>query len=537
MNIKFENVLNRTVENIKGNWLASIGYSLLITVLILAFSFVYGIIIGLALIIVLAFGSLASFIISLIFIIVISILLGMPVLLISKTAKYIVARKLTYDEGIFTSMKKVITLSNILEYFVRLILPIIGIIIGYTILVLISSIISEVFGLVVLILALLPAIAAMIYVASFFDMALYAGTEIKKNRIEMKSKYSNKQIFLANLVPFSIFVIINIVSTMFGLIPVIGFIISAIIGGVCGPAVAKAMILEVNQIGDKKSVVSPDNAIIKSDRLVVAIDSYGAQITSVKKGEKEIMWQADPEYWGKTAPVLFPFVGRLKDDQYLAGGNMLKMNQHGFLRERIFTIINQDVNSVTFEYTSTLADFNVYPVDFTVQITYRVLGSSVTTNYKVINNSNYPMPYQIGGHPGFNVDSVDDLVVEFEPQTVTKHYFRDALQSYTETTELNTLNLSYDLINQNIPCYSDFSSNKLTIKQNGVDFLKFEFDSMKYLAIWSPEYKNAKFVCIEPWNGICSREDQSDYLLENKDGMNVLAANSSEVCSYTFEVC
>ncbi len=84
---------------------------------------------------------------------------------------------------------------------------------------------------------------------------------------------------------------------------------------------------------------------------------------------------------------------------------------------------------------------------------------------------------------------------------------------------------------------SNFEQKYLTLVENGNDYLKFDFTQMEYLAIWSPEFKNAKFICIEPWNGICSRADQPDYLLANKDGMQVLAPNSSATCGYSFEVC
>ena len=30
----------------------------------------------------------------------------------------------------------------------------------------------------------------------------------------------------------------------------------------------------------------------------------------------EYIWQADPAHWGKHAPILFPIVGALKDNQY-----------------------------------------------------------------------------------------------------------------------------------------------------------------------------------------------------------------------------
>lgn len=59
--------------------------------------------------------------------------------------------------------------------------------------------------------------------------------------------------------------------------------------------------------------------VLENETLKVEIDSFGAELKSVinKETNQEYMWQGDPAYWGRTSPVLFPFVGRLKNDSYL----------------------------------------------------------------------------------------------------------------------------------------------------------------------------------------------------------------------------
>ena len=65
--------------------------------------------------------------------------------------------------------------------------------------------------------------------------------------------------------------------------------------------------------------------IIQNDQLIAEIAEHGAELISLKSKESnlEYIWQGDPEYWGRHAPVLFPFVGRLKDDQYTYQGEDL----------------------------------------------------------------------------------------------------------------------------------------------------------------------------------------------------------------------
>ena len=58
--------------------------------------------------------------------------------------------------------------------------------------------------------------------------------------------------------------------------------------------------------------------ILENECLKVEIDSFGAEVKSVygKKNHIEYMWCGDKKYWGRTAPVLFPFVGSLKNKEY-----------------------------------------------------------------------------------------------------------------------------------------------------------------------------------------------------------------------------
>ena len=50
---------------------------------------------------------------------------------------------------------------------------------------------------------------------------------------------------------------------------------------------------------------------LKNETVSVEIHSFGAELKSLKKLSTgtEYMWKADPTFWGRTSPVLFPFVG------------------------------------------------------------------------------------------------------------------------------------------------------------------------------------------------------------------------------------
>ena len=54
---------------------------------------------------------------------------------------------------------------------------------------------------------------------------------------------------------------------------------------------------------------------LENMNLKVTINQKGAEVSRVLSKEKgtEYMWNADSAYWNRTAPVLFPIVGSLKD--------------------------------------------------------------------------------------------------------------------------------------------------------------------------------------------------------------------------------
>ena len=92
------------------------------------------------------------------------------------------------------------------------------------------------------------------------------------------------------------------------------------------------------------------NYTIENNMLKVEISSKGAEIQSVKgiHTEYEYMWQADPKIWGRHAPVLFPIVGRLKNDEYTYDGKTYHLGQHGFARNQEFEVEKHTKESITF---------------------------------------------------------------------------------------------------------------------------------------------------------------------------------------------
>ena len=71
---------------------------------------------------------------------------------------------------------------------------------------------------------------------------------------------------------------------------------------------------------------------LKNEKVSILVNSHGAELKSLRRLSTgtEYMWKADPQFWGRTSPVLFPFVGSLKEKEYKTKGEVYPMSQHGF---------------------------------------------------------------------------------------------------------------------------------------------------------------------------------------------------------------
>ena len=150
---------------------------------------------------------------------------------------------------------------------------------------------------------------------------------------------------------------------------------------------------------------------INNENVSAAVETLGAELVSFKGDDGfEHIWQGDPKYWGGHAPVLFPIVGALRNNRTLIKGDWYEMGRHGFARRREFTVVEQREDAVVMQLCSDEETKKVYPFDFRFTVSYILTGSSITTEFKVENTGDEPMPYSVGGHPGFNLPIAEDEV-------------------------------------------------------------------------------------------------------------------------------
>lgn len=286
--------------------------------------------------------------------------------------------------------------------------------------------------------------------------------------------------------------------------------------------------------------------VLENEKLRVEIDSFGAELKSVKNKATglEYMWQGDPTYWNRTSPILFPFVGSLKNGSYLHGGKTYTMKQHGFARDMEHQMLSKTDTAIWFKLVTSEETLKNYPFSFALNIGYELTDNELKVLWEVSNNSlDKHMHFSIGAHPGFNCpihgeDSKEGYKLYFGGVDEIHHYGNSL-----ETGLCYNENLTLPLENHRATITPDFfdrctyiiegrQTNEVGIEDpNGNRYITVLFD-MPLFAIWSPEKKNAPFLCIEPWCGRCDRED-FEGTLKARAFDNSLEAGNKFSTSYT----
>ncbi|KAA8807700.1 aldose 1-epimerase family protein [Lactobacillus crispatus] len=273
---------------------------------------------------------------------------------------------------------------------------------------------------------------------------------------------------------------------------------------------------------------------IKNNIIEVVISDHGAEVQSVKGAHtgEEYMWQADPEIWGRHAPVLFPIVGRLKNDEYKYQGKTYHMGQHGFARDCDFEVENHTQESITFLLKDNEKTREMYPFKFEFRVNYNLMNNLLEENFSVVNKSDETMIFGVGGHPGFNLpvnngEEKEDYYFDMHPSIArVKIPLKGAYLDWNNRSLASTdsfIGLSDELFKDDALIYELHGhDNKVSLR---TDKSKFHINvwtrNAPYVGIWSQYPKTANYVCIEPWWGIADRED-ADGELEHKYGMNHL---------------
>jgi galactose mutarotase-like enzyme len=268
--------------------------------------------------------------------------------------------------------------------------------------------------------------------------------------------------------------------------------------------------------------------LLENENIRVTFAAKGAELRSItsKITGLDYLWKGDAAYWGKYSPVLFPVVGALKDETYIAEGQEYHLPRHGFARDLDFDVEKISDSELLFTLFSTAATLKIYPFEFELALRYNISGSSVSCTYEVTNPGGKELLFSIGGHPAFAAPltadtAYEDCYLEFAvDESLTYYKIADNLISdRTDSLHLDKgkLFLKHSLFYDDALVFKQMNSRAITLRNTKNEYgLHFRFNDFPFFGIWAA--KDANFVCLEPWCGIADGIHHNQQLSE-KEGI------------------
>ena len=284
---------------------------------------------------------------------------------------------------------------------------------------------------------------------------------------------------------------------------------------------------------------------LSNDKIKIEVADRGAELKSLLCDGVEYIWYSDPKYWNYCSPFLFPVVGTLKDKKTIFGETEYQIPQHGLIRYRDFKYLGVLDNKISFEFVSDAETYSSYPFKHQVNINYYLDDYKVKAEIIIKNLDEKDMPFNLGGHPAFNVplyknEKFTDYRVVFETEETfdSPKVMPNATLNFDEPVlhfeNLKELNLKKELFDIDTIINTKVKSKSVMLLNKENKGLKFSYPKFKTLAIWTP-FNDAPFVCLEPWIGYNDHHDTKGYF-KDKDDVITLKPNEQFTAEFIIEI-
>lgn len=267
--------------------------------------------------------------------------------------------------------------------------------------------------------------------------------------------------------------------------------------------------------------------------LEIKTNQKGAELVSAKFNGIEKLHDGE-SFWNRHSPILFPIVGKLKDDKTLIDGRCYKMGQHGFARDMEFEKIGEN----SYILKSNEETRSKFPFEFELYVSYEVDKDTLTTKYSVVNKDTKTMIFGLGGHPAFACEySSGKYRLEFEniEDEIEFYQLENGLvkvkpENSKKFLRENRIFLDSKTFQNDAIIMKNIHSNDIYLKTETKTILCFNFKNFPYLAIWSKP--NAPFICIEPWFNTADKVN-SNGIFEEKEDLIELEPNQKFEAKYS----
>ncbi len=283
------------------------------------------------------------------------------------------------------------------------------------------------------------------------------------------------------------------------------------------------------------------NYSLKNNVFFVNASKSGAELISIHNltNKTDILWNPDLKFWNRISPVLFPIVGKLKDNSFLENEMHFEMLQHGFARNMEFEIIQHTENSLSMQLTSNEETRKQFPFDFLLNISYILTENCLDIHYSVTNLSSVEMPFSIGAHPGFAIDKpLNQYKLVFDQSFTADRYMIDNGLYTGESTptmqNTHELLLSDELIQHDAIVFKNVPFYRVTLCElDNTPVVTVSSSDFPHWGFWTKP--GAPFFCIEPWAGLADSTNATGNL-RDKEGIHILEPNQMKQFSYSIEM-
>ena len=258
---------------------------------------------------------------------------------------------------------------------------------------------------------------------------------------------------------------------------------------------------------------------LENDFLKISVDTHGAELSSIwnKKENKEMLWQGNPEFWGRRSPVLFPLVGKYKDGKTTYNGQEYALGQHGFARDSEFSLIEETENKLSFELTSNEETLTKYPFNFRLVCSFELKDNRILVGWYVQNTDDKTIYFSIGAHPAFYCKKSKTVLSMNKENLEYSLVNSDGLYTPEKYDVESSFVLHDSIFDKDALIIENSNVTEVSLIDNGKNYLTMKF-SAPLFGIWSPTKKNAPFVCIVPWYGRCDGADFNGDITEREWG-------------------
>lgn len=262
----------------------------------------------------------------------------------------------------------------------------------------------------------------------------------------------------------------------------------------------------------------------ESDSKAVICPERGGILLQLTLGGKEIFYLQEETFKDKTKnvrggnPILFPICGPLPNNEYTLNGSSYIMKQHGFAREKPWTVDQLEPFRVTLVLEDDEETRKVYPFQFRLRFTYELKDGKLTIHQNYENLSKTSMPFYAGFHPYFLGNHSNSKY------NIPSSRYLD----YSDHTIKERTSATAELDIKDSKIYNQLSDPVSSFKNDDYTLHLAYSEQFKYIVLWSE--RPDEYICMEPWMAQAEGFSKNNGVIELEPGQLIEAK-----CAFSIE--